>query len=336
MKRVLVATDNLSDQVNGVVTTFNNISKYGAKEKFDIHYIDPSNFKNFSMPKYNEVKIAAPQYFKLKKLIREIDPNYIHIATEGMVGLMVKVYCDIHRISYTTSYHTKFPEYLNELYNIPFKVTYSYLKWFHKNSKTCLVTTKSMYDELTKQGFTNPMVVWTRGIRDELVASKRDRTQSDKTKVLYVGRVSKEKSIEDLLELSHHYNITIVGDGPQKKNLEKKYKDVKFVGYKHGEELANYYADADVFCFPSKTDTFGIVMIEALSFGVPVAAYPVTGPVDIISSGLNGYLSNDLNHAIQNCVELDRSKVFASSKQYSFENCWKIFRDNLVGINFEK
>lgn len=330
VKRILIVTDNLLDQVNGVVTTFTNVEKQALKNNYKISYIDPSLFFHFSALGYPEVKISVP--FNVGKIVERINPDYIHIATEGTVGLAVRNYCNKKGYNYNSSYHTKFPEFLKEIYGIPESITYKYVRWFHKNSKKVLTTTQTMVDELKSNGFTADVIPWTRGVDTEIFSDITREVSKGQT-ILYVGRVSKEKGIDDLCKIKPiilNYRIQIVGDGPYRKELETKYPNVEFVGYKKGKELAQYYRNADVLCFPSRTDTFGIVMIEAMSMGTPVAAYPVAGPIDVIDQDVTGFMDEKLDLAILNCLLLDRDGVEEHSKKWTWENCWKIFEENLV------
>lgn len=319
--RILVATDNLKDQINGVAITFKNLAKQSSLDGFEMLFIEPSDFNHFSVPSYPEVKLAVP--IGLSRKIQELRPDYIHIATEGPIGFFTKIYCDKRGLKYNTSYHTMFPEYMKSLYNIPCSWTYSYLRWFHKHSGTVLTTTESMKSHLTDNGFGSNIVEWTRGVDlSNLEGLERNPDNS----VLYVGRVSKEKNLEELLRLQNSYNIIVVGDGPHRSFLEKKYSNVNFVGYKSGKDLFQYYLNASVFCFPSKSDTFGIVMVEAMSAGTPVAAFPVIGPKDIIEQCKTGFMDNDIDNAIKQCFKLGRIK----SEKWSWLECWTIFKNHLI------
>ena len=328
-KKILVVTDNLRSQINGVVTTFKNIESYAVLDGYDIVYIDPGQFSYIDSPGYPEVKLSWA--WSIGEKIAEVDPTYIHIATEGPLGLGARLYCNRHNLKYNTSYHTKFPEFLKKIYHIPEFLTYAYVRWFHKDSYKILTTTQTMVDELKAHEFVAPITSWTRGVdRDNLKPSIVHEEYTIKPTVLYAGRVSKEKGLEDLCRLQAHYNIEIVGDGPFREYLYHTYKDVKFLGYQSGTELANSYTRADVFAFPSRTDTFGIVIIEALSCGTPVAGYPVPGPIDIIEQGVNGYMNNDLMVAIELCLPLDRAIVQNSSLKWTWLNCWNVFKNNLI------
>jgi glycosyltransferase involved in cell wall biosynthesis len=330
-QKILVITDNLLDQINGVVTTFTNIKVQAENNGYNLEFITPENFRHIDCPGYSEVKLSLP--FGLGKLIREIQPDYIHIATEGPIGLFARMWLDMNGMRYNTSYHTKFPEFLNKLYRIPEFMTYAYLRWFHKHSGKVLVTTNSMKKELCEKGFQQDLIVWTRGVDRSVFCPRLEMPSSHIKKLVNIGRISKEKGLDDFCSLDIPNTMKIlVGDGPYKNQLMKRYPDVVFVSSKRGSELAKYFADADVFVFPSKADTFGIVMIESLVSGTPVAAYPVTGPIDVIENDVNGYISEDLKFAVERCLDIDRKIVYNSSNRWTWENCWKIFKENLVSV----
>jgi glycosyltransferase involved in cell wall biosynthesis len=329
-KKILIITDNVPEQINGVVTTFKSIETYAVLDNYNIVYLTPLQFLHFSCPGYAEVKLALP--WNIGKKIEEISPDYIHIATEGPIGMFARFYLDKRGYKYNTSYHTKFPEFLKKIYRIPESWTWVYLRWFHKHSGIVLTNTSTMVESLKSHGFRGIIKQWTRGVDRETLQPTQEWNHPNTTPMLlYVGRVSKEKGIEDLCELGNVYDVVIVGDGPYRKKLETQYPKVKFVGYKQGAELADWYARADVLVFPSKVDTFGLVMIEAMSLGTPVAAYPVAGPIDVID-GKSGYMDNSLVVAVQKCLKLPRDKVIESSEKWSWEICWKIFKKNLVEL----
>jgi glycosyltransferase involved in cell wall biosynthesis len=329
MKTILIITDNTQEQVNGVVTTFNNIEKHAISDGFNIAYIDPYIFPHAPAPGYPDVMLSYPK--NIGDRIMEIQPQFIHIATEGPIGLAAKLWLDKKRWKYNTSYHTKFPEFLNKLYRIPIWISYAYLRWFHKHSGIVLTTTNTMVNELKKNKFKGKILSWTRGV-DRSIFYPRQKNDKDIV-LLNVGRVSKEKGLEDFCSIEYpNVKKVVVGDGPYRQELEKRYTDVNFVGTKKGNELAEYFARADVFVFPSREDTFGIVMIEAMASGTPVAAYKVTGPKDVIDDGVTGYMNSNLTTAIHNCLSLNRREVFENSKKWSWENCWNIFKQNLIPI----
>lgn len=325
---ILVVTDNLRDQINGVVTTFENIESYASSDGYNIVYLDPGQFSYIDCPGYAEVKLSWPT--KIANKIQAIRPDYIHIATEGPIGLAVKLYCDRKHIPYNTSYHTKFPEFLKRIYHIPEFITYSYMRWFHKRSQRVLTTTQTMVEELQARGFGANVVAWTRGVdRTVFTPTLRTANLGKYPTLLSVGRVSKEKGLDDFCQLPYTNKI-VVGDGPYRSELEQKYPDVKFVGVKRGKELAEYYANADVFVFTSQTDTFGIVIIESLACGTPVAAYPVPGPKDILLQGITGSMNANIIDSVEHCLRLDRSTVVKVGSTWSWAKCWAIFKENLA------
>jgi glycosyltransferase involved in cell wall biosynthesis len=330
VKKILIITDNLPNQINGVVTTYKNIETIAIRDGYQFVYITPGEFSHIDCPIYNEVKLAYPR--KMGEKIKEISPNHIHIATEGPVGLWARAYLTKHNFNYNTAYHTKFPEGLETLLGIPENITWRYIKWFHKHTGKVLTTTQSMVEQLDKKGIKN-LVSWTRGVDRTIFSSKlRDKT-NDKLNLVCVSRISKEKNLDEFCNLNYfHANKILVGDGPYRKELESKYHDVEFVGYKTGIDLAKYFANADVFVFPSRWETFGIVMIEAMACGTPVAAYPCQGPIDVVDHGITGFLRDNLKQAITECLTLDRYQVECYSTKYTWENAWEIFKNNLIEV----
>ena len=328
-KTILVVTDNVPDQINGVVTTFKALEDHCNSNGHRIVYINPREFPHFACPGYPEVKICWPH--GISKKIKALQPAYIHIATEGPVGLFARWWCERNHIPYNTSYHTDFAKFLKKMYGMPESWTWWYLRWFHKNSHRVLVTTESIRQELVARGFQN-LRVWTRGVdRTVFNSSHRGETRVGRPILLSVGRVSVEKGLDDFcrLEIPGATKI-VVGDGPYRKDLERRYPEIHFVGTKTGTQLARYYAQADVFVFPSRADTFGVVNIEALACGTPVAAYPVAGPKDIVEPGLTGFLNDNLQSAVEQCMTLDRSWVEDASLKWTWAECWHIFEENLI------
>ena len=330
-KKILIITDNLPEQINGVVTTFKNIEAPALLDGYSIVYLTPGQFLHVDCPGYPEVKFAWP--WGIGKKIKEISPDYIHIATEGPLGLFARLYLDIRNYRYNTSYHTKFPEFLNKIYRIPEWISWGYLRWFHKHSGIVLTTTKTMVRDLQAHGFKGEIKPWTRGVnREVLKPTQAWGHPNPRPLILYVGRVSREKDVDKVCEMIDTYDVVVIGDGPYRKELEARYPGCQFLGYKTGSELADWYSKADVFVFPSRVDTFGIVMIEAMSLGTPVAAYPVPGPQDIVEPGA-GYLSPKLRDSVEICLHLPRNRVVALSQKWTWELCWVIFKENLVSSN---
>jgi glycosyltransferase involved in cell wall biosynthesis len=327
-KKILIINDNLPNQINGVVTTYKNLEPFAIRDGYTIDYIHPGRYRYIDCPKYNEVKLAYPK--GLGKEIEEINPTYIHIATEGPLGLFARRYLTVRGHRYNTAYHTKFPEGLKSILGIPEYITWPIIRWFHKNSNRVLVPTESMASTLREQGFGNNLVPWTRGVDRKLFKPVKRSSDTELT-LLCVSRVSAEKNLEDFFNLDFPSATKImVGDGPKLEEYKEKYTGVEFVGFKTGKDLAKYFQKADVFVFPSRWDTFGLVMVEAMSCGTPVAAYPVQGPLDVIEEGRTGCMRYDLNEAVQDALTLDRKEVYQGSKRWSWEKAWEIFRDNLV------
>jgi len=328
-KTILIVTDNLPDQINGVVTTYKNIQICAASDGYNIVVLDPRRFSYINCPGYNEVKIAYPR--NLGEKIKEISPDYIHVATEGPLGLWARAYLSLADIPHNTAYHTKFPEGLKKLFGIPESITWRFVRWFHKHSGKVLTTTDSMVKELKSHGFDGEVISWTRGVDREIFKPELREDFPGKY-LLCVSRVSKEKNLEKFFELDYPgYLKIMVGDGPMLETYKKRYPDVTFTGFKTGVDLARYYANAEVFVFPSQWETFGIVMIEAMACGTPVAAYPVQGPKDVIDEDITGCMRDNLKDAVDAALKLNRINVFEGSKRWTWDNAWKIFKDNLVG-----
>jgi glycosyltransferase involved in cell wall biosynthesis len=329
-KTILIVTDNLPEQINGVVTTYKNLEAQAVADGYNIVYLDPSRFPHINAPRYPEVKLSWVR--QIGKKIKEIQPDHIHIATEGPVGLACRVWCDRKNLTYNTAYHTKFPEGIKKLLGVPEFITWSYVRWFHKHSGKVLTTTETMVNDLVDHGFDGTVIPWTRGV-DREIFNPSHRVETVSKYLVCVSRVSKEKNLEDFLEMDFPgYLKVMVGDGPMLETYKKKYPEVHFTGFKTGIQLAEYYANAEAFVFPSRWETFGIVMIEAMACGTPVAAYPAAGPMDVIEEGKTGFMDKDLSTAVYRCLGLDRDKVQEYSMVWSWEHCWKIFKDNLVPV----
>ena len=264
------------------------------------------------------------------KKIASVSPDYIHIATEGPLGLWARAYLSLADIPHNTAYHTKFPEGLRKLFGIPESLTWRFVRWFHKHSGKVLTTTDSMVKELQAHGFDGEVIPWTRGVDREIFTPTLRETVPAKY-LLCVSRVSKEKNLEKFFELDYPgYLKIMVGDGPMLETYKKRYPDVHFTGFKTGVDLAKYYANAEVFVFPSRWETFGIVMIEAMACGTPVAAYPCQGPEDVIDQGMTGFMNDSLEDAVTACLQLSREHVERYSQRWTWERAWAIFKDNLI------
>ncbi|MCZ2342392.1 MAG: glycosyltransferase family 1 protein [Bacteroidales bacterium] len=333
LSRILIATDAWHPQVNGVVRTLDTTVTRLQASGHLVEVIEPSAFPNGAVPFYPEIRVAWVNRGQLFRRIRHFGPDAVHIATEGPIGLGVRAFCRQARWRFTTSYHTRFPEYLRKLVRLPECGPYAYLRWFHRRSAGLMVATPSLEAELSQRGFTAPKRRWSRGV-DLTLFHPRPKPAiplGPGPVLLYVGRVSKEKGIDDFLMLKTPGTKVIVGDGPYRQELERRYPAARFLGYRTGEALAETFAAADLFVFPSRTDTFGIVLIEALASGLPVAAYPVTGPIDIIHEPRLGALDADLGRAVAQALATgEPAACVAEGERYTWERCTQQFLDNLV------
>ena len=327
MKKILIITDAWEPQVNGVVTTMTTVVKKLEEKNFKVEVIHPGMFHTFPLPNYPEISVAW-NFWDLKKKIEKFDADYMHISVEGPLGVTGRHYCLENNIPYTTCIHTKFPEYVYERFGIGQDVTKGLLKWFHNPAAKTLVNTISHKEELEQDGFRD-LVLWSRGFDEKIFYPCPDGGK--KKYLLYVGRVAVEKNIEEFLKMPSHLPKVVVGGGPSLKSYAKKYPDVEFVGFKKGKELADYYRDAACFVFPSLTDTFGIVLIEALACGTPLAGFNVTGPKDIVIEGVNGSLDDkNLENAVKRALQVDRTSTFNSSKIYTWDTVAEQFINSLV------
>ena len=330
--KICIVTDAWHPQVNGVVRTLTMTVNELKKLGHEVTVVGPDQFKTYPLPTYKEIRVALFASQELVVKLEALDPDCIHIATEGPLGLAARNYCVQRRLRFTTSYHTRFPEYVAERFPIPASFVYPLVTWFHRPASAVMVATPSIERELQPHGFQR-MVRWTRGVDTDLFHPRDEKFLDLPRPIhLYVGRVAVEKNIQAFLDLSLPGTKLVVGGGPQFDSISKKYPDVMFVGPKHGEELAKYYAAADVFVFPSLTDTFGLVILEALACGVPVAAYPVAGPLDVIGDAPVGCLNEDLKVAIEMALKIPRGQCRAYALNYSWEAATKQFLSYLKPV----
>jgi glycosyltransferase involved in cell wall biosynthesis len=326
--RILVATDAYHPQVNGVVRTYERLAETVETLGASLTFLTPSHFRSIPCPTYPQIQLALPDFARARKLIAAAAPDAIHIATEGPVGWMTRSYCLRAGIPFTTSFHTRFAEYVSSRSLVPESWIYGLQRRFHNAGVGTMVATQSLAADLSQRGFHN-LLPWTRGVDTNLFRPRPVRRFGNDPVFLYVGRVAIEKNIEAFLLLDLPGRKVVVGDGPQLAVLERKYPDVIFTGVAAGEELAASYASADVFVFPSRTDTFGMVILEAMASGVPVAAFPVTGPRDLIAQGVSGVLDEDLQTAVVGALSLDRSQVRAAALAFSWEAAARLFLCNI-------
>ena len=331
--RILVATDAWRPQVNGVVRTYERLCEEAQKLGAEIDFLTPVAFHTVPAPTYPEIRLALPGFSVVRRKFAAAMPDAVHIATEGPVGWMARAHCLSRRIPFTTSYHTRFPEYLRPRFGIPAPWTYRLMKAFHNAGAGVMVASPSLAAELTERGFER-ILPWTRGVDTDQFAPRPVRRFGTGPVFLYVGRVAVEKNLSAFLDLKLPGRTVVVGEGPQLADLKARYPSVLFAGKRTGDDLAECYASADVFVLPSRTETFGIVQLEAMASGLPVAAFPVTGPVDLVQTGVTGILSDDLRQAALDALTLDKAIVRAKSLEFSWENAARLFLANIESAQF--
>jgi glycosyltransferase involved in cell wall biosynthesis len=330
--RILIATDAWHPQVNGVVRTLTSLARSAPRLDAQIDFLTPEGFPSFAAPTYPGLRIAWPNRREIARRVEAAAPDAIHIATEGPVGWAVRAYCIRRKLAFTTSYTTRFPEYIAVRSIIPVAVSYAVLRHFHAAAAMTMVATASLRQELSLRGF-RKLGAWTRGVDTELFRPD-DPAELDLQRPIFmtVGRVAVEKNLEAFLALDLPGSKVVIGDGPQRAELERRYPKAGFLGEKTGRELSAHFAAADVFVFPSLTDTFGVVQLEALACGTPVAAFPVTGPLDVIADHPVGALDADLRSACMRALNISRQACRAFALERSWENSARQFIGNLSAL----
>ena len=333
MTRILIVTDAWQPQVNGVVRCLTNVGDELKSLGHDVRFLTPGQFWTVPMPTYPEIRLSFASLGHIEAFVDGVQPDCIHIATEGPLGLLARQLCMARNVPFTTSYHTRFAEYLSARVPIPPDWGYAYLRWFHEPAKRTLAPTKSISEDLRSRGFEN-IVSWTRGVDAThfVPGEKTQFTDLPGPHLLYVGRVSVEKNIQSFLTADVLGTKIVVGDGPQLEELRYAFPHVQFLGHRSGKELVACYQSADVFVFPSKTDTFGNVMIEAMASGTPVAAYPTMGPIDVLTDPEAGAMHDDLSVAIKTALTLDRGAARRHALTFTWRHCAEIFFENLQFI----
>jgi glycosyltransferase involved in cell wall biosynthesis len=328
--RIVITTDAWRPQVNGVVTTLGRTAGGLSAKGHDVTIINPTGYRTIPCPSYPEIRLALWPGRKLISALEQASPDAIHIATEGPLGTAVRRFCVREGLRFTTSYHTQFPEYLQKRLPVPLGLTYRYLRDFHGRAERTLVPTEQQRRTLVDRGFGN-VVIWSRGVDTELFRPLgRDFLDLPRPICIYVGRVAVEKNLEAMLEADLPGSKLIVGDGPDLEKLRRQFPDAHFAGYKFGEELAQHLSAADVFVFPSRTDTFGLVMLEAMACGTPVAAYPVTGPVDVVTEGFSGCLDEDIAVATRRALDLSREDCRKAALERTWDRATAQFMSHLA------
>lgn len=327
--RLLIATDAWRPQVNGVVRSLEYMAAEAHRFGAEIVFLSPESFRSFPMPSYPEIRLSLAGPGRVARIVDGAKPTHVHIATEGPIGFATRLACRHQKRAFTTSYHTRFPEYVAARTPIPQAWSYRALRLFHRNSRAVMVSTPSLEQELTARGFRN-IVRWTRGVDTGLFRPRSERILDLPSPIfLYVGRVAVEKNLDAFLSLDLAGTKVVVGDGPARAALIRTYPEARFLGALTGEALAQVYASSDAFVFPSLTDTFGIVLLEALASGLPVAAFPVTGPKDVIGSSGCGILKFDLREAALAALDIPRERCRAYGETFTWQESARQFFSNI-------
>ena len=327
--RILIATDAWHPQVNGVVRTLTSLARSASALGAEVQFLTPEGFFSVGVPTYPGLRMALPNRREITRRIEAAAPDAIHIATEGPIGWSVRAYCRRRKLAFTTSYTTRFPEYIAVRSIVPAGLSYAVLRHFHAVAAMTMVATSSLRQELSAKGF-RKLGTWTRGV-DTGLFNPDDPAELDLPRPIFLtmGRVAVEKNLEAFLALNLPGSKVVIGEGPQRAELERRYPKVRFLGEKTGQDLTSHLAAADVFVFPSLTDTFGVVQLEALACGTPVAAFPVTGPLDVIAEHPVGALDSDLRSACIRALRMSRETCRSFALERSWENSARQFIGNL-------
>ncbi len=328
--RIALVSDAWLPQTNGVVRTLGETARCLEVVGHNVRAVTPIPFLTFPCPTYPEIRLAVWPWRRVSRMLDEFEPDAVHIATEGPIGLAGRNWCRARRLAFTSSFHTRFPEYVRLRAPIPVGWTWRALRWFHDAAAHTLVPTGTQQAELSARGFRNP-VVWGRGVDTALFhPDRRTVLPGEGPHMMYLGRVAVEKNIEAFLKLAVPGTRWVVGGGPALASFRDAWPGVNFLGPKFGVELATLLASADVFVFPSRTDTFGIVLLEAMACGLPVAAYPVPGPRDVVRHGETGVLDEDLAAAVHGALALDRRACRRQALEHTWERATAEFCAYLV------
>lgn len=326
--KLLLVSDAWAPQVNGVVTTMHNTVVQLQHRGIEVCTVTPDQFRSLPCPGYKEIRLSLTPYRKVSEVIETRQPDVIHVATEGPLGWAARRYCLRNRLPFATSLHTRFPEYLRMRAPIPLKFSYGFLRDFHASASITLVRTETQRRDLGARGFRH-LAVWPGAVDTTLFTPRgKDALRLPRPISLFTGRVAAEKGLPDFLDLNLPGSKVVIGDGPDRHKLQRRYPKAHFLGPKFGEELARLVSAADVFVFPSRTDTFGLVMLEAMACGVPVAAFPVPGPLDVIREGSTGAMHADLKKAVFKALTLDGS----AGVEFAREHSWQRSTDRFLGF----
>ncbi len=334
--RIAIVSDAWRPQINGVVRTLETVARLLRAEGHEVEVFGPDRFRTLPCPTYPEIRLSLFPGARLSHMLKLFAPNAIHLVTEGPLGWAARSFCMSRGLPFTTAYHTRFPEYVRARVRIPLSWSYAFVRRFHSTSAAVLVVSPAIREELAERGFVN-LVPWSRGV-DITAFQPQPRTELNDERGggrpiwLYAGRVAIEKNIKAFLDLDLPGTKWVVGGGPQLKELQRRYKDVRFFGSVDTDELSQRYSQADCFVFPSRTDTFGLVMVEALASGVPVAGYPVPGPLDVVTDPKVGALDEDLRTACLAAVARDPADCRRHAESFTWERCAEQFLQTLRPI----
>jgi len=330
--RILIAADAWHPQVNGVVRTLLSLAKSLRGLGHEVAFLTPEGFPSVPLPSYASLRVALPGAREIARRIAAVGPDAIHVATEGPIGLAVRGYCVRNGLGFTSAYATQFPEYIAARWPVPEAWSYALLRRFHAAAAATMVSTRSLEERLSRRGFGN-LVLCSRGVDTDLFTPDEPADLGLPRPIfLSAGRIAVEKNLAAFLSLDLPGSKVVIGEGPQEAELRRRFPDAHFLGLKQGKDLAAHLAAADVFVFPSRTDTFGLVQLEALACGVPVAAYPVIGPKDVIGDQPVGVLDEDLRAACLRALALPRDACRAYACRFSWENSARQFAANLRPI----
>jgi glycosyltransferase involved in cell wall biosynthesis len=331
--RIMIVTDAWVPQTNGVVRTLAQVSEWLRRFGHEVRMLTPQDFRSIACPTYPEIRLSLLPRKLVEKSIESFSPQALHIATEGPLGLAARRYCLRRRLRFTTSYHTQFPQYLRARFPIPIAFSYWALHRFHGAAVRCMVSTQSLRNELQARGFKN-LAAWRRGVDTDLFKpGAKDFLSLPRPIAAYVGRVAVEKNVEAFLRMPWDGSKLVIGDGPERARLQSLYPGTTFTGFRFAEDLAAHLAAADVMVFPSLTDTFGLVNLEAMACGVPVAAFPVSGPIDVIQDGVTGALDHDLEKAARRALTLDPKVCRENAVRCGWDASAREFEGNLVACH---
>ena len=327
--KILLVTDAWAPQVNGVVRTLENTRHMLESFGHQVDVLSPQGQATLPCPGYREIRLTLRPFQAVRRQLAQGPFDAIHIATEGPLGLAARRWCRRHGLAFTTSCHTRFPEYIRLRLPIPVAWSYAWLRWFHAAAERTMVRSPGQKKDLAARGFQH-LSVWPGAVDTTLFYPReRDALKLPRPIALYAGRVAVEKNLEAFLGLSLPGSKVVVGDGPDLQNLKRRYPDVHFTGYLNGDSLAATIASADVFVFPSLTDTLGLVNLEAMACGVPVAAFPAPGVSDLVCDGGNGAIDDDLGQAVFRALAVDGSACVEFASQFTWEACTRRFEDLL-------